>query len=298
MFNKIFAKTTASVRNNKIAELISIGLPKEMVASIKYLVSKIPPDEETNNVIKCAENRRNEIANKGDEKIQIMYSPKPGSSGVDVGVNARPLPGKVLEFTMERVAKTGKNQTWGTALYLIAREFSSSVIVELGSCAGISAIYLSSAKNVVKLITVEGSQALAEIAKESLKKYKNAEVINALFDDAIDKEISELQKKIELVYIDGHHEKVATIHYFNRLIPFLDNGAVVVFDDISWSHDMRDAWSVLSKRSEFAHAMDLGAIGICIMKNNYDNFAVEPKYWDLQPVVGRHKTGDPRGWSE
>ncbi|NEP77686.1 MAG: class I SAM-dependent methyltransferase [Okeania sp. SIO3B3] len=253
-------------------------------------------DEKTAAVAKLAEDRRREIASQGDQKIPIYYSPKPGSSGNDSSIDARPQTGKVLEFTMRDIAKTGKNKTWGTALYLIAREFESSVGIELGACAGISGIYLSSAPNLKKFITVEGSEALAKIAQESLKSLKNVKVVNSLFDEAIDSELPSLDSKIDLAYIDGHHEKIATIHYFNRLLPFLNPNSVVIFDDISWSYDMRDAWNILSKRSEFAYAMDLGVIGICVMKTKFDSTEVEPIYWDLQSIIGRSGIGKPHGW--
>jgi predicted O-methyltransferase YrrM len=255
-------------------------------------------DAKTAAVIKLVEDRRREIASQGDKRIPIWYSPKPGSAGNDSSMDARPQPGKILEFTMKSIANTGKNQRWGTALYLIAREFESSVGIELGACAGISAMYLSSAPNVKKFITVEGSEALARIAQESLKSCKNVKVVNALFDEAIDSEVPSLDSKIDLAYIDGHHEKIATIHYFNRLLPFLNSGSVVIFDDISWSHDMRDAWNILSKRSEFTHAMDLGEVGVCVMKTEFDSTEVEPIYWDLQPIIGKYGIGDPAGWKE
>src|SRR6185312_4343070 len=112
--------------------------------------------------------------------------------------------------------------------------------LELGACAGISAIYLSSAPQMKSLITVEGSAPLAGLAAESLQPFSHARVVNALFDDAIDAELPGV--KLDLAYIDGHHEKVATIHYFNKIRPYLQPGAVVIFDDVSWSRDMREAW--------------------------------------------------------
>lgn len=157
-------------------------------------------------------------------------------------------------------------------------------------------MYLSSAQTVEELITVEGSEALAEIAKESLKTYKCARVVNSLFNEAIDSELSALGDQVDFSYIDGHHETVSTVHYFNRLLPFLKGGAVVVFDDISWSYDMREAWEILSKRPECSHAIDLGAIWVCILKAAAEDKQSGGKYWDLQPILGKPEIGDPHGW--
>ena len=84
--------------------------------------------------------------------------------------------------------------------------------------------------------------------------------------------------------------KIATINYFNRLLPFLAEKALIVFDDISWSNDMRDAWDILQKRDEFSEAIDLGIIGICILKDK-TRTKTTPKNWDLQPIIGKYRIG-------
>ncbi|ANT64611.1 hypothetical protein Ptc2401_00824 [Prosthecochloris sp. CIB 2401] len=159
-------------------------------------------------------------------------------------------------------------------------------------------MYLVSAKNVKTLITVEGFEVLANLPEKILQTYRGVNVVNKLFDEAIDTELSLLDKKVDLVYIDGQYEKAAVIHYFNRVLPFLKRGAVVLFDDISWSYDMRDAWKEVSRRLEFSDAMDLGEIGVCIVKQGAVNDNIEPKYWDLQPILGRARIGDPHGWKK
>lgn len=268
-----------------------------MRPALEYLVTG-KPDPTTASIIKLAEDRRSEIASQGNKKIPILSSPKPGSSGTDSGLNACPRQGKIIDHTSERIARLGKAQRWGTALYLIAKGFESSFGLELGTCAGISAIYLSSAPGIKKFITVEGSEALAEIAQEHLKSLGNVKVINSLFEEAIDSMLQAPDDKIDLVYIDGHHEKVATIHYFNKLVSLLEPRAVVIFDDISWSYDMREAWEILSKRTEISQSMDLGMIGVCIIKTEAESSQAEPTYWNLQHIVGKRSIGDPPGWKK
>jgi len=298
MIRTIVKKTIHAIhlrsKKNRLTVLFNSGLPQGIRSALEFIaLGKF--DAEARDVAMAAESRRKEIAGQGDREVAIWYSPKPGSSGSDSGATLRPLPGKVLQFTMARIARTGKDQKWGTVLYLIARDFRSAVGLELGSCAGISAIYLASAPSVKKLITVEGSKALADIARESLRPFRNVTVLTGLFDEAID-DLYSLGEKIDLAYIDGHHEKIATIHYFTRLLPHLSSGAVVIFDDISWSRDMREAWVELSTKSEFSHALDLGTIGVCVLKNESENKSAAPAYWDLQPIVGQCPIGDPVGW--
>ena len=265
-----------------------------MVPAVKFLING-QLDSEAMAVAHFAEQQRQKIAAQGDKPVEIWYSPKPGSAAEN---DARPQPGSVLQYTMGKVAYTGKNRKWATALHLISRDFGSSHGIELGTCVGISAIYLAKHSSMKQFITVEGSSSLAEIARTSLQDMPHVSVINQMFDDAIDVEIEQQQTMLDLAYIDGHHEKIATIHYFERLRPFLKPGAVVLFDDISWSADMREAWDCLRISTAFSHAIDLGAVGVCLLKSPTESANTPPKCWDLQPLVGKFPIGEPHGWKD
>lgn len=245
------------------------------------------------------EGLRKSLSDKGEERIEIWYSPKPGSSGDEVIPNLRPKPGKKMEFTMNQIAQTGKSRRWGIFLHLLVKNSNAGTVLEFGSCAGISGCYLASPDCVDTFITVEGSPPLARIAEENIHTVApRGIVVNSSFDEAIDQELPKLPTKIDAVFIDGHHEKIATIHYYERVNPYLNNKAIVVFDDISWSHDMREAWNILSSRPEFTHVIDLGQIGICMYDRYQTERRKEPMYWDLQTVFGRVKIGDPHGWKQ
>lgn len=294
--SSLFRTTSTRKRLELLEQHFRNGLPDELRLGLRYLITG-QRDEIASFAASEAEARRAAIASEGAKRVPIWYSPKPGSAGSEVTENIKPSPGKVLEFTMDRIAATGKNETWGTLLHLLVRGFQCERGVELGSCAGISALYLSSAPSVKQLITVEGSTELSKIAEISLRSRSQVKVVNSLFDEAIDMEVASATDRFDFAFIDGHHEKVATIHYFNRLIPYLKEGALVIFDDVSWSYDMREAWNNLSERTEFSHAIDLGAIGVCVMKWN-SNQPPSPRKWNLQNITGVHSIGDPHGWKE
>jgi predicted O-methyltransferase YrrM len=279
-------------REIKLQRLIDSGLPVEMRPALDFLIGS-KRDQEAETVADEIEKRRAEIASEGSKEVSIWFSPKPKSADHNSDTRNRPVPGKIRKRTMEKIATTGKNRRWGTVLHLLAKNFNSATVFELGACAGISACYLSTAPSVTKLITVEGSENLAKIANESLARFSDkAKVVNSLFDDAIDKELPMPEGKIDYAYIDGHHEKNATIHYFDKLLPYLRESALVVFDDISWSYDMREAWDILRKRQEISHAMDLGIIGVCILKDSTQDKSA-PRNWDLQPIVGKCRIHTP-----
>ncbi len=184
---------------------------------------------------------------------------------------------------------------WGIVLYLLARKSKAKFMLELGSCAGISGAYLASSEHCEMLHTVEGSSPLASLSSQTISQISSKfEVHNKLFDDALDKLLPNIEQ-IDLAFIDGHHEKIATIHYWQRIAPKMNDGGIVIFDDISWSQDMRDCWNYLSTQSDFSHAMDLGAIGVCICGTPLHT---KPFYWNLQPVVGKKRIGTPHGWKD
>lgn len=266
------------------------GLPKIVHGPCRYLVTKKFPDGEAQKVAATVEARRKEIATTLKGPIEIIYSPKPGSA-----VNPeRPAEGERLLFSAERVANTGKNAQWGGFLYLCARQAGARSGIELGACAGLSAYYLASAPNMEQLITIEGSSALADVARETLRPVADrARVVTALFNEALDDLLPEM-KDIDLVYIDGHHEKVATLTYFERLKPILAPGALVLFDDISWSQDMRDGWDTICQMAGMSDCIDLGAVGVCI----WDPEVAKARVWDLRSMAGFSGVGKPHGWDK
>ena len=300
MFRKIVRKSmklaSYPLRRAKLERMFDQGLPRNFEVPLRFLLDQKVKDANTKALVQKIEGIRKEIASKGMKKIPIMYSPKPGTSGEDASETARPKHGEILYFTMEEIARTGKNQYWGTFLHLLASCSKSRTIVELGSCAGISGCYLSSSPLCKRFVTVEGSDSLARLAQKNLTQVNDkAFVYNMLFDKAMDVFLPKMEQGIDFVFIDGHHEKVATIHYFERIRPNLNRGGVIVFDDISWSYDMREAWNHLSKLTEFTHSLDLGVIGVCI----WDGYnSQNPLYWDLQPVIGKVSIGNPHGWQK
>jgi len=46
----------------------------------------------------------------------------------------------------------------------------------------------------------------------------------------------------DLIYFDGNHQKEASLHYFEKLLPLAHNDSVFIFDDIHWSREMEEAW--------------------------------------------------------
>jgi predicted O-methyltransferase YrrM len=137
----------------------------------------------------------------------------------------------------------------------------AKTILELGTGAGISGCYLASGKHCHRFITVEGSPERARLAKVNLSRIgANVELVNASFDEALNQICPTLSEGLDLVYIDGNKDKLANLHYFERIIPHLNPGCVVVFDDIHWSSEMRETWRTLCQWKGLTYAIRSGCL--------------------------------------
>ena len=61
---------------------------------------------------------------------------------------------------------------------------------------------------------------------------------------------------IDLVFIDGNHQKEATLSYFQKLLPLAHNETVFIFDDIHWSAGMEEAWKEIQANPKVTVSID------------------------------------------
>lgn len=156
-------------------------------------------------------------------------------------------------------------------LYAIAQHIPGHQILELGTSLGISASYLAAAHPEHHITTIEGSDAIAQVAATTLRPYEQqiTQVVGS-FQTILNPTLSKLSH-IDLAYIDGHHDGDATKHYFQAILPKMTTNAIVVLDDIYWSEDMTEAWFDLVKHPSVAFAIDYYHLGIlCIGEDKND----------------------------
>ena len=154
------------------------------------------------------------------------------------------------------------NDRYGRLLYRLAKYYSPSHIIELGTAAGISTQYLAIGNPRAEVITVEGNPDLAEVASRNFRinRIKNITVINSSFDDVL----PQLVKYIvpgDIVYIDGNHTAEATWRYYSAFTAIGKN-PILVFDDINWSQGMRSVWKKIRSHARQGVIIDLFHMGI------------------------------------
>ncbi len=237
---------------------------------IETLENKISSEEKT--CINKIEHLRKELEASSKEMTIMDY----GKRSPDSDLTPQQMyQGKVITKTIGDVCRTNsKSIFWSLLLFKLIREYRPSVCLELGTSLGISAAYQAAALELNKngeLVTLEGSESLASLAIENFNKLSLKRVFVRLgrFQDILDDVLAELGN-VDYAFIDGHHDGDATLEYFEKIIPFLSEFALIVFDDISWSKGMKEAWRKIFKYKSVKVSVDFGNLGIIVLSNSIE----------------------------
>ncbi len=65
----------------------------------------------------------------------------------------------------------------------------------------------------------------------------------------------------QFFYMDGGKIARANVHYFDRVAPFLSDGAVFMLDDVDYSRQMQTAWAEICSGTGFSFTVDAGRGG-------------------------------------
>ena len=152
-------------------------------------------------------------------------------------------------------------------LYRLAADLKPSNIVELGTCLGTTTLYLQKAAPTAKVFTLEGCPETAGVAKETFKKggITDIEPTVGNFDDTLPGIINSLDK-LDFVFVDGNHQKDATLKYFEWCLRKVHENTLLIFDDIYWSDGMKEAWAQIKVHQQVTVTIDLFWIGLVYFK--------------------------------
>jgi predicted O-methyltransferase YrrM len=174
--------------------------------------------------------------------------------------------------TVAAMSHSSKPALEALVLFKLIRAYQSQMGIELGTCLGISAAYQAAAQQVNgsgKFISLEGAEALAELSRKHISSLnlRHVDIVAGRFQDNL-QQVLESNKPIDYVFIDGHHDEQATVRYFEAILPFLADCALVIFDDIHWSAGMSAAWQTIIAREQVKLSVDFTTIGICVLDKN------------------------------
>ena len=153
-------------------------------------------------------------------------------------------------------------------LYRLAAHFKPRNIIELGTCLGITTLYLQKAAPDAHVYTMEGCPQTAGVAKETFEQagLDAVELITGNFDDNLPGVINNLDQ-LDFIFVDGNHQKDATLKYFEWCLPKVHEDTLLIFDDIYWSEGMKEAWAQIKAHPQVTVTVDLFWIGLVFFKS-------------------------------
>jgi predicted O-methyltransferase YrrM len=152
-------------------------------------------------------------------------------------------------------------------VYRLTNDLKPRNVIELGTCLGITTLYLQQAAPEAKVYTLERCPQTAGVAKEVFRKAgaNKIELTTGNFDNTLPAILNNLDQ-IDLVFINGSHQKEANFKYFEWCLPKVHENTLLIFDDIYRSDDMKGAWNEIKVHPKVAVTVDLFWIGLVYFK--------------------------------
>lgn len=152
-------------------------------------------------------------------------------------------------------------------LYRLVKDQQPQNMIELGTSLGTTCLYLKKAAPKAALYTIEGCPEIASIAKGVFERSKSQDIKLVIdnFDHTL-KSIIDGLDRLDFVFVDGNHQKAATLRYFEWCLPKVHENTLLAFHDIYWSKGMKEAWAQIKAHPEVTVTIDLFWIGLVYFK--------------------------------
>lgn len=194
------------------------------------------------------------------------------------------------------VATNAIDDDCGRFLFRLALWLRAKSIIEFGTNAGISTLYLHAADTRATLHTVEGNADVAALAKETFAKAgvgaglhphvglfnkwlwahgpkpvpqtpaKKQSIKRKANKRVETNQPSAANQPLDLFFLDGDHRYQPTLDYVAALLPSRSENAVFVIADIHWSEGMERAWEELKQLPEVTASVDVYHFGLLFFK--------------------------------
>ncbi len=199
---------------------------------------------------------------------QQLLQSKAKVTVVDLGAGSHINKNQVKE--VRQIAKNAlKAPRLAQLLFRLVEHLKPKNLIELGTCLGVTSLYLHQANPSAQLITIEGCKEIADVAAKNFRisEAENISLKVGNFDEVLPGLLEKLQQ-IDFVFIDGNHTEEATLRYFEWILAKAYDKTVIVFDDIYWSEGMKSAWKKIRQHPQVSVTVDLFWIGLVFFKKD------------------------------
>ena len=227
-----------------------------------YIVRMLMRDQNRYYCWDAIEQRRDLLKKDARELDVVDY----GSAGSEEGVHVRR---RVSEIAQRQLERPQIGQLLFRLVQFMSHEQGRPLeIVELGTSLGITTAYLAMADGKSRVLTLEGSGAVLNVAKEQWRalKIENIEWQKGKIDDTL---YIYARERLDVVFVDANHTYAATKRYVNWLLDRMDEKGVVVVDDIHYSREMEQAWEEIKADERVTTTMDVFDAGLVFVDRHY-----------------------------
>ncbi len=146
--------------------------------------------------------------------------------------------------------------------------YKAHSVLELGTSLGITTAYMASVPG-VEVQTMEGATGIAKVAEQNFNSLalSNIRITNGNFDDTLSAVLQE--GTFDFIFIDGNHRKEPTLDYFQKMLSYIKENTIIVFDDIHWSTEMEEAWKIIQQHEAITLSVDLFFVGIVFFSKEF-----------------------------
>jgi len=188
--------------------------------------------------------------------------------------------GSKTEILVSEIAtRSVKSNKYGQLLYRLSDYIQARNILELGTSVGLTTSYLAAPSSVSRVVSLEGSQQIADVAIENFKLLvlKNIQIIIGNIDQTLTGVLDEFDH-LDLIFIDANHTSQAVLNYFDQAITKINSGSIMVIDDIYWSADMEKAWKIIKDHPLVMTTIDLFELGIVFFNSDLNKKHYKMRY--------------------
>jgi predicted O-methyltransferase YrrM len=245
-----FIKISRAFINEKkeLKKIAAIDTKNSITSALAYCKRPSPEDKE---VFKELENYRSSLLHN---KTKVTYEVFNSSKTSDISTICK---------------KAASPREWCHLFYYLTKFSNAEHVLEMGTNLGVSGQYFLaslSGKEGASFVSMEAHPHYCQIARERFKEVApevKTRVVEGFYKDTLDGVLNG-SKKFDLVFIDGHHVKDATLKYFHKIKPHLNEGALIIFDDINWSNEMQEVWEIVKMDPEVILTVDFYKLGILV----------------------------------
>ncbi len=203
------------------------------------------------------ERLRLDYSRSTDRIEDLEFGPDPRSEDEMATVVPDGYPKTYEVAWLATISSVDPRQGW--FLHELARLVEPRLVVELGTCVGISASYLATGigGSGGHVHSFEGGVARTRVAEQTIASLGLDDSVTlhvGRHEDAVHSTIPGLGP-IDLGFVDSDHVGQRTVAYFDALRPLLAPTGIIVFDDIDWSAAMGRAWTEIRSRFEEGSAV-------------------------------------------